>query len=99
MAVCSIGGRHHARDSSFRLATCWAATWLSLCREAGCRETGLPRVREGCEERYACSVGAVGHLCFIFNSVSKSEAELNMVFVIRCWAGGSGKMQMRVLWR
>ncbi len=70
-----------------------------LRREAGCRETGLPRVREGCEERYACSVGAVGHLYFIFNSVSKSEAELNMVFVIRCWAGGSGKMQMRVQWR
>ena len=37
-----------------------------------------------------CSVGAVGHLCAIFNSVSKSEAELNMVFVIRCGAGGSG---------
>ena len=51
--------------------------------ERGCREGGL---RGG----MCCSVGAVGHLCAIFNSVSKSEAELNMVFVIRCGAGGSG---------
>ena len=57
---------------------------------AGCHDTGLQRVRVAGRGVCACSVGAVGHLYFIFNSVSKSEAELNMVFVIRCGAGGLG---------
>ena len=70
--------------------------------ERGCRERG------GLRAGMCCSVGAVGHLCTIFNSVSKSEAELNMVFVIRCGAGGSGNgvqavgwglRQVRVHWR
>ena len=67
-----------------------------LSRGGGCRQTRLHWARErlqgegGLRGGMCCSVGAVGHLCAIFNFVSKSEAELNMVFVIRCGAGGSG---------
>ena len=36
-----------------------------------------------------CSVGAVGHLCAI-QLCFQVEAELNIIFVIRCGAGSSG---------
>ena len=52
--------------------------------ERGCRE------RVGCEETCAAASVQLDTCGAIFNSVSKSEAELNMVFVIRCGAGGSG---------
>ena len=67
----------------------------STCeKQEGCHETGLQKSEVWRE--YACSVGAVGHLCFIFNSVSKSEAELNMVFVIRCGLGDGAGWGTRV---